>query len=99
MYCTIFTKFTQNGSEIQICEINMPMRFPSSIPISWSLWMSRDPCDKRAGIRRTGWSPRDITPVQVSKFHRDKRYLSDPGCKSAKGHLRHAGLTIEELGR
>ena len=31
-------------------------------------------CDKRAGIRRTGWSPLGITPVQVSKFHRDKRY-------------------------
>lgn len=31
-------------------------------------------CDKRAGIRRTGRSPLGITPVQVSKFHRDKRY-------------------------
>ncbi|KAI2669605.1 transcriptional regulator family: Helix-turn-helix [Penicillium roqueforti] len=31
-------------------------------------------CDKRAGFRRTGWSPLGVTPVQVSKFHRDKRY-------------------------
>lgn len=31
-------------------------------------------CDKRAGFRRTGWSPLGVTPVQISKFHRDKRY-------------------------
>ena len=31
-------------------------------------------CDKRIGIRRTGWSPRGITPVQVTKFHRGQRY-------------------------
>lgn len=31
-------------------------------------------CDKRAGFRRTGWSPFGVAPVQVSKFHRDKRY-------------------------
>ena len=31
-------------------------------------------CDKRIGARRTGWSPFGISPVQVTKFHRDKRY-------------------------
>ena len=31
-------------------------------------------CDKRAGFRRTGWSHLGVTPVQVSKFQRDKRY-------------------------
>lgn len=31
-------------------------------------------CYNRIGFRRTGWSPLGITPVQISKFHRDKRY-------------------------
>lgn len=31
-------------------------------------------CDKRAGIRRIGCSPLGITPIEVSKFHRDKHY-------------------------
>jgi transposase len=31
-------------------------------------------CDKRAGFRRTGWSPVGVTPVQISQFHRDQRY-------------------------
>ncbi|TPR10100.1 RNase H family protein [Aspergillus niger] len=31
-------------------------------------------CDKRIGFRRTGWAPSGIAPVQVSRFHRDKRY-------------------------
>jgi transposase len=31
-------------------------------------------CDKRVGFRRTGWSPLGVAPVQVSKFHRDRRY-------------------------
>jgi transposase len=30
--------------------------------------------DNRDGFRRTGWSPRGVTPVQVTKFHRGKRY-------------------------
>jgi transposase len=30
--------------------------------------------DKRAGFRRTGWSPLGATPVQVARFHRDRRY-------------------------
>jgi transposase len=31
-------------------------------------------CDKRIGFRRTGWSPLGVAPVQVAKFHRDRRY-------------------------
>ena len=31
-------------------------------------------CDKQIGARRTGWSPLSISPVQVTKFHRNKRY-------------------------
>ncbi|KAL0933551.1 uncharacterized protein CTRU02_212514 [Colletotrichum truncatum] len=31
-------------------------------------------CDKRAGFRRTGWSPLGVTPIQVARFHRDRRY-------------------------
>lgn len=31
-------------------------------------------CDKRIGFRRTGWSPLGVRPVQVSQFHRDRRY-------------------------
>lgn len=31
-------------------------------------------CDKQIGIRRTGWSPCGITPVQVTKFHQGQRY-------------------------
>ena len=38
------------------------------------IFVDESGCDKRAGIRRTGWSPLGITPVQVSKFHHDKRY-------------------------
>jgi hypothetical protein len=31
-------------------------------------------CDKRIGFRRTGWSPLGVTPVQVARFRRDRRY-------------------------
>jgi transposase len=30
--------------------------------------------DKRGGFRRTGWSPRRVTPVQVARFQREQRY-------------------------
>jgi hypothetical protein len=35
------------------------------------VYVDESGCDKRIGIRRTGWSPLGTTPVQVSKFHRD----------------------------
>ena len=38
------------------------------------VYVDESGCDKRIGFRRTGWSPLDTTPVQVSKFHRDQRY-------------------------
>ncbi|QRD81310.1 hypothetical protein F9C07_9529 [Aspergillus flavus] len=31
-------------------------------------------CDKRAGFRRTRWSPRGVAPVQVSRFQRGQRH-------------------------
>lgn len=42
---------------------------------SWQLvFVDESGCDKRAGSRRTGWSPRGVTPVQVEPFRRGKRY-------------------------
>nr|BAC54731.1 putative transposase [Aspergillus oryzae] len=38
------------------------------------VYVDESGCDKRAGFRRTGWSPLGTTPIQVSKFHRDQRY-------------------------
>lgn len=38
------------------------------------VYVDESGCDKRAGFRRTGWSPLGVTPVQISKFHRDQRY-------------------------
>jgi len=35
------------------------------------VYMDESGCDKRIGIRRTGWSPLGTTPVQVSIFHRE----------------------------
>jgi hypothetical protein len=39
-------------------------------------WCSLDESgsDKRAGFRRTGWSPRAVAPVQISRFQRGQRY-------------------------
>jgi len=31
-------------------------------------------CDKRIGFRSTGWPPLSIAPIQVARFHRDRRY-------------------------
>ena len=38
------------------------------------VYVDESGCDKRIGFRRTGWSPLGLTPLQVSKFHRDQRY-------------------------
>jgi transposase len=38
------------------------------------VYVDESGCDRRAGFRRTGWSPLGVTPVQISKFHRDQRY-------------------------
>ena len=38
------------------------------------VYVDESGCDKRAGFRRTGWSPLGVTPVQISQFHRGQRY-------------------------
>jgi hypothetical protein len=38
------------------------------------VYVDESGCDKRAGFRRTGWSPLGVTPVQISRFHRGQRY-------------------------
>ncbi|EED22757.1 TPR domain protein [Talaromyces stipitatus ATCC 10500] len=38
------------------------------------VYVDESGCDKRAGFRRTGWSPLGVAPAQVTKFHRDQRY-------------------------
>jgi transposase len=38
------------------------------------VYVDESGCDKRAGFRRTGWSPRGVTPVQISRFQRGQRY-------------------------
>ena len=42
---------------------------------SWQLvFIDESGCDKLTGLRRTAWSPRGVTPVQVAQFHRGKRF-------------------------
>jgi transposase len=38
------------------------------------VYVDESGCDKRVGFRRTGWSPLGVTPVQVTRFHRGRRY-------------------------
>jgi transposase len=38
------------------------------------VYVDESGCDKRIGFRRTRWSPLGTTPVQVTRFHRDRRY-------------------------
>lgn len=38
------------------------------------VYIDESGCDKRAGFRRTGWSPRGVAPVQISHFQRGQRY-------------------------
>jgi transposase len=38
------------------------------------VYVDESGCDKRAGFRRTGWSPLGVTPVQIAQFHRGDRY-------------------------
>jgi transposase len=38
------------------------------------VYVDESGCDKRIGFRRTGWSPLGVTPIQVTRFHRDRRY-------------------------
>jgi transposase len=38
------------------------------------VYVDESGCDTRVGFRRTGWSPLGVTPVQIAKFHRGRRY-------------------------
>lgn len=38
------------------------------------VYVDESGCDSRIGFRRTGWSPLGVTPVKVTRFHRDRRY-------------------------
>lgn len=42
------------------------------------VYVDESGCDKRIGFRRTGWSPLNVAPRQVSQFHRDERYQNLP---------------------
>lgn len=38
------------------------------------VYVDESGCDKRVGVRKTGWSPLGTTPIQMSGFYRDQRY-------------------------
>ena len=38
------------------------------------VYIDESGCDRRAGFRRTGWSPLGVSPVQIARFHRGRRY-------------------------
>jgi hypothetical protein len=54
-------------------------------------------CDKRAGFRRTGWSPHGVAPVQVSHFQQGQRYQMLPAsCQDLMSRV-FQGLTDTNL--
>lgn len=38
------------------------------------VYIDESGCDRRVGFRRTGWSPLEVSPVQIARFHRGRRY-------------------------
>lgn len=38
------------------------------------VYVDESGCDGRVGLRRTGWSPLGVTPVQITRLHRGRRY-------------------------
>lgn len=38
------------------------------------VFLDESGCDRRVGLRRTGWSPLGVTPTQVAQFQREQRY-------------------------
>jgi transposase len=46
----------------------------SNFPSYQFVFVDESGCDKRIGKRRTGWAPSGVTPVQVARFKREKRY-------------------------
>jgi transposase len=46
----------------------------SASPSYQLVYVDESGCDQRIGFRRTGWSPLGLAPVQVARFHRERRY-------------------------
>jgi len=38
------------------------------------VFVDESSCDRRVGLRQTGWSPLGVTPTQVAPFQREQRY-------------------------
>jgi transposase len=38
------------------------------------VYVDESGCDKLIGFRKTGWSPFGVTPIQIAKLHRGRRY-------------------------
>jgi transposase len=71
--------WSKKTARVKARERNLDLRdeylhFISDFQSYHLVYVDESGCDKRIGFRRTGWSPLGIAPVQVSKFHRDKRY-------------------------
>jgi hypothetical protein len=72
-------RWSKKAARVKARERNHDLRDENSHFISdfrsyHLVYVDESGCDKRIGSRRTGWSPLGVTPVQVSKFHRDQRY-------------------------
>jgi len=72
--------------EISICII---YQNPNSYHL---IYVDESRCDNRVGFRRTGWSPLGLTPLQVSKFHRDQRYQILPAYILTEWHYSISGV-------
>ncbi len=46
----------------------------SAFPSYQLVYVDESGCDQRIGFRRTGWSPLGLAPVQVARFHHERRY-------------------------
>jgi transposase len=72
-------RWTRKAARHIACERNDELRdyylYNLSAFRSYHLvYVDESGCDKRIGFRRTGWSALGVTPVQVTRFHRDRRY-------------------------
>jgi transposase len=43
----------------------------SEFRLYYLVYIDESGCNNRIGFRRTGWSPLGVTPVQISRLHRD----------------------------
>lgn len=53
---------------------NFYLRKVSQYEAKQLVFIDESGCDKKAGQRRMGWSPRGSTPVKVNELNRDTRY-------------------------